>query len=115
MLEPTSDSARITQAALAVLRTIYKPGFNYAKAGVMLMELSPASRHQFSLDLGPEPDESRVRLMTAMDALNKRFGKGTLTLGTAGVANSPKQWAMKQERRTSRYTTRWDELLTVKC
>jgi DNA polymerase V len=84
LLEPTSDSARITQAALAVLRTIYKPGFNYAKAGVMLMELIPASQHQFSLDLGPEPDESRVRLMTAMDALNKRFGKGTLTLGTAG-------------------------------
>ena len=81
----------------------------------MLMELIPASQHQFSLDLGPEFDESRVRLMTAMDALNKRFGKGTLTLGTAGVANSPKQWAMKQERRTPRYTTRWDELLTVKC
>lgn len=115
LLEPTSDSARITQGALAVLRAIYKPGFNYAKAGVMLMELSPASQHQFSLDLGVEPDESRGRLMTAMDALNKRFGKGTLALATAGVANEPKQWAMKQERRTPRYTTRWDELLTVKC
>lgn len=115
LLELTSDSAKITQGALAVLRAIYKPGFNYSKAGVMLMELSPASQHQFSLDLGVEPDESRGRLMTAMDALNKRFGKGTLTLATAGVANVPKQWAMKQERRTPRYTTRWDELLTVKC
>lgn len=115
LLEPTSDSAKITQAALAVLRAIYKPGFNYAKAGVMLMELSPASQHQFCLDLGPEPDESRGRLMTAMDNLNKRFGRGTVTLATAGVASAPKQWAMKQERRTPRYTTRWDELLKVKC
>lgn len=68
----------------------------------MLMQLSPASQHQFSLDLGPEPDESRGRLMTAIDALNKRFGKGALTLGTAGVANAHKQWSMKQDGHTPR-------------
>ena len=115
LLEPTSDSAKITQGALAVLRAIYKPGFNYAKAGVMLMELSPASQQQFTLDLGSEPDEGRGRLMLAMDTLNKRFGRGTLSLATAGVTSTPKQWAMKQERRTPRYTTRWDELLTIRC
>ena len=115
MLDPTNDSTALTQAALAVLQAIYKPGFNYAKAGVMLMELSAASRQQFTLDLGPGPDENRGRLMSAMDGLNRRFGKGTVTLATAGVASTPKQWAMKQERRTPRYTTRWDELLTIKC
>jgi DNA polymerase V len=115
LLEPTSDSARLTQGALAVLQAIYKPGFNYAKAGVMLMELSPASRQQFTLDLGPEPDENRWRLMSAMDGLNRRFGKGAVTLATAGVASAPKLWAMKQERLTPRYTTRWDELLTINC
>ena len=112
LLEPSSDSAALTQGALAVLQAIYKPGFNYSKAGVMLMELSPASRQQFTLDWGPELDASRGRLMTAMDGLNRRFGKGTVTLATAGLASAPKQWAMKQERRTPRYTTRWDELLT---
>ena len=81
----------------------------------MLMELSPASQQQFTLDLGSEPDEGRGRLMLAMDTLNKRFGRGTLSLATAGVTSTPKQWAMKQERRTPRYTTRWDELLTIRC
>lgn len=115
LLAPSSDSAHITQAALMVLRSIYRPGFNYAKAGVMLMDLSPASQQQFNLDLGPEPDEGRARLMTAMDALNRRFGRGTVALASAGVAAAPRRWAMKQERRTPRYTTRWDELLTVRC
>jgi DNA polymerase V len=115
LLEPTSDSAALTQGALAVLQAIYRPGFNYAKAGVMLMDLSPASRQQFTLDLGPELDASRRRLMSAMDGLNRRYGRGTVTLATAGVASAPKQWAMKQERLTPRYTTRWDELLTVSC
>jgi DNA polymerase V len=115
MLEPTSDSTALTQGALAVLQAIYRPGFNYAKAGVMLMDLSPASRQQFTLDLGPEPDSSRGRLMSTMDGLNRRYGRGTVTLATAGVASSPKQWSMKQERRTPRYTTRWDELLIVQC
>jgi DNA polymerase V len=81
---------------------------------VMLMDFSPASRHQYSLDLGQEHDASRGRLISAMDGLNQRFGLGTVTLETAGVACG-KQWSMKQERRTPLYTTRWDELLTVKC
>lgn len=115
LLEPTSDSAALTQGALAVLQAIYKPGFNYAKAGVMLMDLSPANRQQFTLDLGLESNASRGRLMSAMDGLNRRYGRGTVTLATAGVASSPKQWLMKQERRTPRYTTRWDELLVVEC
>jgi DNA polymerase V len=115
LMESTSDSAAVTQAALAVLQAIYKPGFNYAKAGVMLMELSPASRQQFKLDLECGADVSRGRLMSAMDGLNQRFGRGTVSLASAGVASEPKRWAIKQERRTPRYTTRWDELLVVQC
>ena len=67
------------------------------------------------LDWGSGPDESWGRLMSVMGGLNRRFGRGTVSLATAGVASAPKQWSMKQERRTPRYTTRWDELLTVKC
>jgi DNA polymerase V len=50
-----------------------------------------------------------------MDGLNQRFGRGTVSLASAGVASEPKRWAIKQERRTPRYTTRWDELLVVQC
>ncbi len=52
--------------------------------------------------------------MRTMDAVNDRFGRGTLTLGSAGLCREAgKRWTMKQERRTPRYTTCWDELLTV--
>jgi DNA polymerase V len=113
---PSSDSATLTEAALAVLHVIYKRGFKYAKAGVMLMDLQPADRHQFTLDL--EPDEpsnnpNRIRLMTALDSVNQRYGRGTLNLASAGTAGEHRVWQMKQQRKTPGYTTRWDGLAEV--
>ena len=118
---PSSDTLRIVGAALAGLRQIYRPGFLYAKAGVMLLELQPATVMQQELDLGGhiETDRRRQRLMQVLDAVNDRYGRGTLQLGSARVRRSriaepqPGGWEMKQERRTPRYTTRWSEVLSV--
>lgn len=111
---PTDDSLAISQAALTGLSSIYKVGYRYAKAGVMLLELAPADRVQTELDLGEPECEAggagRDRLMTALDAVNHRYGRGTLTLGSAGLAGEERAWSMKQERRTPRYTTRWAEM-----
>jgi len=66
------------------------------------------------LDLAKKQD----RLMRAMDAVNDRFGKGTLTVASKGVyraSEPPTPWQMKQNRRSPRYTTRWDELIVVGC
>ena len=110
---PTSDSAHITQAANALLKHIYRPGFQYAKAGVMLMDLQPASRHQMTLDWDEDMPENRSRLMRAMDQVNQRYGRGTLQLASAGAPTARKLWAMRQERMTPAYTTDWVNLLTV--
>ena len=107
---PTSDSAHITQAANAIIQRIYRPGFKYAKAGVMLMDLQPATRHQLTLDFDETMPENRVRLMTAMDQLNQRFGRGTLKLASAGAPRARKLWAMKQERMSTGFTTDWQGL-----
>ncbi|MYZ51587.1 DUF4113 domain-containing protein [Malikia spinosa] len=54
-----------------------------------------------------------------LDLINDRFGKGTLRLGSTRVRScwasepQPSGWEMKQERRSPRYTTRWDEVLLV--
>ena len=121
---PSSDTLRIIGAALAGLRQIFQPGSRYAKAGVMLLDLQPASVVQQELDLGehhPETDQRQQRLMQALDIINKRWGKGTLRLGSTRVRPDqeaeaqPAGWEMKQERRTPRYTTRWTEMLTVDC
>lgn len=104
------------------LRQIFQPGFLYAKAGVMLLDLQPGGAMQQELDLGGhdiETDRRHQRLMQALDAVNDRWGKGTLRLGSTRVCSDrvaepqPGGWEMKQERRSPRYTTRWGEVLSV--
>ena len=110
---PTSDSAHITQTACAILKHIYRPGFKYAKAGVMLMDLQPATRQQLTLDLDADMPENRIRLMQAMDQINRRYGRGSLVLGSAGGIGAQPVWGMKQERLSAGFTTDWRGLLKV--
>jgi DNA polymerase V len=114
---PTSDSAHITQAAMALLQSIYEPGYLYAKAGVMLMGLQPATRQQMTLDLsrhsGDAQPANRPRLMLAIDQINQRHGRGSLKLGSAGTGHAAQIWHMKQDFKTPAYTTDWAHLLTV--
>ncbi len=110
---PTSDTAHLVEAALKGLGSIYKPGFKYAKAGVMLMELQSEALEQQELGLEPEEVQDRSRLMDTLDGLNRRYGRGTVVMGSSGVGPKPRQWTVKQERRTPRYTTRVDEVLVV--
>lgn len=112
---PTADTAALVETALIGLRAIYRPGFKFAKAGVMLIDLSDASVQQGELDLEPELCENRGRLMTAMDGLNRRYGRGTVIIGSAGTGDMPRNWAMKQERRTPRYTTKISEIPVAKA
>lgn len=110
---PTSDSASIAQGALFGLNAIYRPGFNYAKAGVMLLDLRPGNVEQRELDLGDAPTDRRP-LMGALDRINDRYGRGTLLLASTGNRGARRNWVMKQERRTPRYTTHWDEMPTAR-
>jgi DNA polymerase V len=107
---PSADTATLVSAALAGLRHVYKPGFKYAKAGVMLLELQPDSMQQHELDLEDDNVEDRGKLMSALDGLNQRFGKGTVLMASAGVEGNHRVWSMKQERRTPGYTTRWEDM-----
>lgn len=109
---PSADTAVIVMAALAGLRAIYQPGYIYAKAGVMLMELQSDTVQQIELDLQDdgEQEEGRARLMTALDGLNQRYGRGTVLMASAGLAGERRAWSMKQERRTPGYTTCWEDM-----
>ena len=112
---PTDDSTQIIQAALSGLQALYRPGYRYAKAGVMLLDLRPEDRCQHELALEPEPQSSeREKLMRALDAINLRYGRGTLQLASAGLEGDGRIWSMRQERRTPGYTTHWEELALVR-
>jgi DNA polymerase V len=106
---------------MALLQSIYEPGYLYAKAGVMLMGLQPATRQQRTLDfshhlgrLGDAQPANRTRLMQAIDLINQRHGRGSLKLGSAGMGHAAQIWHMKQDFKTPAYTTDWGHLLTVK-
>ncbi|MBP6616505.1 MAG: DUF4113 domain-containing protein [Burkholderiaceae bacterium] len=120
---PTADTTLIAQAAIQGLQRIYKPGFNYAKAGVMLLELQPDTRVQGELDLGGQEKEDRSVLMSTLDKVNERYGRGTVQLASAGIKGDRKvskkddmrTWSMRQERRTPQYTTRWEDMPVVRA
>ena len=110
---PTSDTGTLVAAAIAGLKAIFRPGFNYAKAGVMLMDLQAESIIQRELDLDNDHPPDRDKLMTTLDGLNQRFGKGTVLVASAGLAGERRAWVMKQERRTPAYTTCWEDIQTA--
>ncbi len=105
----TSDTGRLVAAAMKGLSAIWKRGFSYKKGGVMLLDLTPASAVQGSLFESPDDPSSMAR-MAALDAINRKYGKGTLVYGTAG---KKREWDMRRGYMSQAYTTRWDELLKV--
>ena len=114
LLRATSDTVPIVHAALTGLRRIYRPGYLFIKAGVMLLDLHSAKLRQGELDLEPL-DCTRERLMGVLDELNQRYGCGTVKLASAGIPATGERasWAMRQERRSPAYTTSWNDMLEV--
>lgn len=107
--EATADTRVLVSWALKVLRRIYRPGFAYQKAGVMLSEMRPRSMAQASLFVDPETVRGK-RLMSALDDINKRWGRGTLRTAAEGIE---KPWQMKRQRLSPSYTTDWEGLPVV--
>jgi len=109
--EATDDTLLIGKAAAAVLQRLYRPGYQFKKAGVMLSAIAPKATRQATLFESPAHIARRARLNSALDRVNLRFGRGTLAVAGAGLE---KPWAMKREQLTNAYTTRWDELMVAR-
>ncbi len=106
---PTSDTPIVIAAAKHGLNKIYKPGYRYKKTGLMLLDLIPESVEQKHLFVEPQHTR-RDRLMRLVDGINGDHGPDTLFFGAQGVS---REWKMSCGLRSPRYTTQWDELLTV--
>jgi DNA polymerase V len=124
LIRPTADTRLLVETAVSAARREFRPRFNYAKAGVILVDLQPASRHQGELDLFSSddirapPTKDRTALMDAMDVLNRRYGRDSVRVGSSTLASHDRDvrsWATRQERRSPRFTTRWDEMPVVKA
>lgn len=103
---PSSDTRDIAQAALAGLRSLYREGPAYAKAGVVLSQF--VERGSITGDLfAPKPRQGSDELMRVIDVINAKQGRGAVRLArdTAGGA-----WSMRREMLSPAYTTNWKEL-----
>ncbi|MEK6787369.1 MAG: Y-family DNA polymerase [Pseudomonadota bacterium] len=103
---PTADTSILLAAAMAGLREVFQSGLKYHKVGVMLGEISDAGEQQPDLFASAD-DPKRTRLMSLMDEINQKQGKGTLRFASTDLDSS---WHMRTANRSPRYTTCWDEL-----
>ncbi len=107
---PLDDTGRMLAAISPKLRGMFVSGRRYKKSGVVFFGLESAeSPRQMDMFDGGMPEKSK--LYKAVDAVNRRLGRGTVFSLSEGIS---RPWKMKREHLTPSYTTRWNELLTVK-
>ena len=105
---PTNNSINIVKRALEGVRKIYRPGYRYKKAGVILYGLT---RHDLTKGLLDYDRESSDAIMNTMDRINGRYGSSVVRLASEGIEKS---WRMKREKVSPCYTTSFEDLVEVK-
>ncbi len=110
---PTDYTPSLIAAACRGLDRIFKPGYRYKKAGILLMGLTRAGRRQASLFYHQSREDlaRQGRLMRAVDGINARYGRETLRFASSGIV---REWQSRPSHRSPRYTTCWSELPRVR-
>jgi DNA polymerase V len=112
MEPPTAHSGAIIKAALGGMERMWRQGFHYRKAGVVLLDLIRPESVPRDLFSAPAASGMGDRLMAAVDAANRRFGQGAVTFGQT---RQPTSWRMRQGVKSPSYTTRWADLPKVRA
>jgi len=95
-----------------LFNSIYRPGYHYSKTGIMLSQISSKNTIQEDIFFDQSVNNKNSLLMSTMDQLNNRYGKGTLKMGAESAS---KKWNSQSNWRSPNYTGSWDELPIVKC
>lgn len=116
--QPTQDTRVLIQAAHEALERIYKPGIGYKKSGLMLGELTNSGDvTQYDLlavqdqNIGRGAKRSSAEVLKAMDAINQKYGRHTVTIGA--VPQKTTKWQGARHHTSPCYTTRWTDILKV--
>jgi DNA polymerase V len=105
----TSITNELIKPAVAMVDRLYKNGTKYKKAGVMLSGIIPDESIQGNLFLSESKNGGRM-LMDMIDNINFSQRNDVLKFASSGTS---RDWKMRQEMRSGRYTTRWEELFEV--
>lgn len=109
LLKPTSDTAQLIKTALPLVESLYRKGAKYLKAGVILGGLVPDDALQGNLFATSNVHQNRA-LMQALDNINFSMRDDMVKFAASGLSRN---WKMRQEMRSKRFTTRWDELYLI--
>lgn len=105
----SQSSIEICKFATQALSLIYRDGYAYKRAGVILSDISEHTSQQLQIFENSNP--KHLPLMQTIDKLNKRFGTHSIKLGSQ---NKYDRWNLKQEHISARYTTRLSDIIEVK-
>jgi DNA polymerase V len=106
---PTDDTRDLQAKALSLLDQLWRDGYRYAKAGVMLSDFYAPGVYQRELFDTAKPRPDSKALMSVLDCINNS-GKGKVWFAGQGIQ---KAWCMKRERLSPGYTTRWADIPRV--
>jgi DNA polymerase V len=106
---PVSDTSTLTKYALKGLEQIFRKGYKYKKTGVMLTDISPINDVQlnFAVDNYLSHTKQSRKVMESIDSINRKWGRDTVKVAAMGVRDKS---LMKQEKKSPRYTTSWEEM-----
>lgn len=105
---PTNSAIELSKFAVEALKRIFKKGYAYKKAGVIVMGISPEETKQ--LKLFENSNEKHKGLMEVMDRLNRKWGGHKIKLSSQDLKRT---WKMKQEKLSPKYTTRLSDIMVV--
>ena len=120
LITPTNSTQAIVKAANEVLKQLFRQGYHYKKAGVIVMDICPDSPIQQDLfDTNAEQVQKLRRLDAAIDRVNKLNGSETIVLGSQQYARKGQKAeafanAIKHDHRSKNPTTRWSEIIELK-
>jgi DNA polymerase V len=108
--EATNDTMTLTAAAVEALKRIYRRGYSFKKAGVMITEIIDESKVQPSLFGSAEDRERRAKLMSVVDRINS----GSMARDTVHVATqAPIDSCVRSEKMSRQYSTRLSDVIIV--
>jgi DNA polymerase V len=106
----TNSTIELIRYALFALEAIYKKGYRYKKAGVLVLDITPENQIQGSLFDGVDRDK-HTAIMKALDDINSKFGRDALKIATQG---SGEKWKLRQEKLSPCYTTNWKDIIKIR-
>ena len=106
---PTDSTLEIATAAIKAVKTIFRPGIKYKKAGVIVTGLVP--NDNFQLNLFTHENPKHKPLMAAIDDLNKKFKSDKIKLGNQDLKRT---WKMRQKKLSAKFTTKINDVIIVK-